>query len=149
MSNCICVIIYVEVVDVRKLLESTIDELKTMLKDANSKIWELTEELDGTKELLKEERIKTKSLTSIKNVLEMKLRGPNENENSVVEPHIGREKKKWEDLGSDRKRKVTQKVYDELEKTAEDRRIEPAQLAGSLLHRYVEESLTCDIFVKI
>ena len=50
---------------------------------------------------------------------------------------IGRGKKSWNDLGSDRKRKVSQKVYDQLEKTADERGIEPSQFAGTLLRRYV------------
>ena len=45
--------------------------------------------------------------------------------------------KSWDELGYDRKRKVTQTVFDELSKTALERGIEPVQLAGNLVHRLV------------
>ena len=51
-------------------LEKMNEELQTKLKEANCKIWQLSTELESVKELLKEERLKTKSLTSQKNELE-------------------------------------------------------------------------------
>ena len=56
--------------DMEPSLEKMNEELKTKLKEANCKIWQLSTELESVKELLKEERLKTKSLTSQKNELE-------------------------------------------------------------------------------
>ena len=45
--------------------------------------------------------------------------------------------KEWEKLGCDRKRKITQKIYSEIEKTAAERNVESVQIVGNLLHRYL------------
>ena len=42
----------------------------------------------------------------------------------------------WDSLGPHQKRLQSQKVFDELKKTASARNIEPARLTGTLLHRY-------------
>ena len=50
-------------------------------------------------------------------------------------PKMGPPVKEWDKLGSDRKRKLTQKIYSEIEKTAAERQIESVQMVGNLLHR--------------
>ena len=42
----------------------------------------------------------------------------------------------WDSLGPHQKRLQSQKVYDELKKTASARNIEPERLTGTLLHMY-------------
>ena len=49
---------------------------------------------------------------------------------------LGPRCKDWDKLGSQQKRKESQRVYDELKKTSEARNVEPVQLVGNLLHRY-------------
>ena len=65
--------------------------------------------------------------------------GSNANVSSVR--RTGPSIKSWDELGVDRKRKVTQTVFDELSKTAQERGIEPVQLAGNLVHRLVSAIL--------
>jgi hypothetical protein len=48
----------------------------------------------------------------------------------------GAQKKSWENLGQERKRSETQKIVDELQKTAQARNVEPIRLIGTVLHRY-------------
>ena len=43
--------------------------------------------------------------------------------------------KEWEFLGPHQKRKQSQKAFNEIQKTARARNIEPEKIAGTLLHR--------------
>ena len=48
---------------------------------------------------------------------------------------LGPPMKDWEDLGQCQKRKVTQRVVDQLNLTAQERNVEPVKLVGSILRR--------------
>ena len=59
-------------------------------------------------------------------------------------PHparLGPPLKSWESLGPHQKRMQSQKVFDELRKTATARDIDPGRLTGTLLHRYFMRTL--------
>ena len=48
---------------------------------------------------------------------------------------LGPRQKKWEELGPQQRRSVTQGLYDDMKKVAVCRGVDPVKLAGSLLHR--------------
>ena len=48
---------------------------------------------------------------------------------------LGAPMKEWEDLGPHQKRKETQKIFDEIKKTAQARKVEPVRLVGTMLRR--------------
>ena len=43
--------------------------------------------------------------------------------------------KEWSELGPQQKRAKTQKIYDEIKKTAEERNVAPEKMVGGLLRR--------------
>ena len=47
----------------------------------------------------------------------------------------GRPMKRWQDLGPQQKRAKSQKLFDELKRTAKTRQISPVKLVGGLLRR--------------
>ena len=51
----------------------------------------------------------------------------------------GRPIKRWGSLGPQQKRAISQKLFDELKRTAEERQVAPVKLVGGLLRRLVEE----------
>ena len=59
-------------------------------------------------------------------------------------PHparLGPPFKPWDSLGPHQKRMQSQKVFDELKRTATARDIDPGRLTGTLLHRYLMRTL--------
>ena len=60
-----------------------------------------------------------------------------EDDGGMVPVHAkqGAPMKEWDSLGPHQKRKQSQRVFDELKKTANARKVEPERLAGTLLHR--------------
>ena len=111
-----------------------IDELRENLFSAHEKISELTEKVIKQGEELRDKEKRLRSYAARNTVLEGRLREYEEGEVAVPgHPPI----KEWESLGQDRKRKVTQKVVDEVTKTAQERRMEPEKLVGAILKRYV------------
>jgi hypothetical protein len=52
----------------------------------------------------------------------------------------GPPEKNWQDLGPRQKKRKSQKVFDELKKTAASGGVAPVQIVGSLLHRQVKNT---------
>ena len=113
-------------------LIAKVNELREKLMDAHERISELTDQVTKQGEELSDKENRLRSLAMRNIVLERRAREYEEGEvGEPGHPPI----KEWENLGQDRKRKVTQKVVDELSKTAQERRMEPEKLVGAILKR--------------
>ena len=56
-------------------------------------------------------------------------------EEEEIVRRVGPHQKDWDQLGPQQKRKKGQKLFDELNRTAKKRKIEPVRMVGSLLQR--------------
>ena len=118
--------------------EQKVDDLKRSLAKQHQ---QLEEQRDLLEE--KERRIRSyaKKTVDIQRQLQTQATenvAESESENDIAVPVIakqGAHKKDWDKLGHSRKRRESQNIMSELQKTAESRNVEMVQLAGTILHR--------------
>ena len=56
-------------------------------------------------------------------------------EDRSVPGKLGPKMKDWDQLGTQQRRRETQKAFDELKRTADVRNVQPEKLAGGILRR--------------
>ena len=119
-------------------LLSKIQEMGDQLKQANTRIAELSSEVDDLKLEGKDMEANIRSLIKRNIDLERRLSEYEADEDVVhsFPQNQGPKLKPWEELKPRQKRRKSQAAFDAVKKTAESRSIEPQQLLGTLLHRY-------------
>ena len=135
----------------------TREELLILLKEARSKLAVAEQKVDDLQRSLakqhqqleeqrdlleeKERRIRSyaKKTVDIQRQLQTQAsENVAESENDIAVPVIAKQgapMKDWDKLGHSRKRRESQSIMSELQKTAESRNVEMVQLAGTILHR--------------
>ena len=132
-------------------------EAEQKVSDLQISVAEQQEQLDKQSDLLEEKERRIRSFARKAVLMERQLQDyrnenvtgydsegdendceDNDNVVDVPVPVIAKQgcpKKDWDKLGQESKRKESQKILLELQKTAENRNVDPVQLAGTILHR--------------